>query len=177
MVIEYMSQPVAVTSSLPQGDSASPLTMLALMTGLTNLVLAQAYNACTLVTFLDDRNMIARDAQEAYNLWQAWKSNSERVGLWENDNKTKVVPRRQAYRSQLLKQGFSEHHVASAARVLGIDFTATLGDSNRATQADRIKGASVQLNRIATLPIGMKVKALRATSLVELGGPGPAWSP
>ena len=56
------------------------------MTGLTNLVLAQDNTACTLVTFLDDRNMIASNPKQAYHLWQIWKSKSQQVGLWENDN-------------------------------------------------------------------------------------------
>ena len=173
---EYLQAPVTVTSSLPQGDATSPLTMLALMTGLTNLVLAQDNTACTLETFLDDRNMIASNPKQAYHLWQIWKSKSQQVGLWENDNKTKVVPRRAVYRQQLINEGFSDRHVTTAARVLGIDFTARLGDSNRATQAERIKGALARLNRVAMMPINMRMKAIHAVSIVIPKAAWGAWT-
>jgi hypothetical protein len=173
---EYLQAPVTVTSSLPQGDATSPLTMLALMTGLTNLVLAQDNTACTRVTFLDDRNMIASNPKQAYHLWQIWKSKSQQVGLWENDNKTKVVPRRAVYRQQLINEGFSDRHVTTAARVLGIDFTARLGDSNRATQAERIKGALARLNRVAMMPINMRMKAIHAVSIVIPKAAWGAWT-
>ena len=173
---DYLPNPVQVSSSLPQGDAVSPLTMLALMTGLTNLVLAQEQSPCTLVTYLDDRNMIARDAKQAFRLWQTWKSRSLQVGLWENESKTRVVPRRGAYKRQLLHEGFSEHHVANSARVLGIDFTARLGDSSRATQTERIQGAKCRLDRIAMLPVKMQQKALHAISVVIPKAAWGAWT-
>ena len=67
------------------------------MTGNTKIVLRREPQLFSLATFLDDRNMIARDPQQAFRLWQTWQEVSSRLGLWENDSKARVSPRRAAY--------------------------------------------------------------------------------
>lgn len=149
-----------------QPIAASPLTLLALMTGLTRLILHQEPQPFELVTYLDDRNVIARNPQQTFRLWQAWQSVSARVGLYEKDAKARVVPRRSAYRVQLLEAGFTEHHLATATRVLGMVFTAKLGSVDRETQNGRLQAARVRLQRIDLLPVNMRLKAMHTTSLV-----------
>ena len=93
---EYLPPAVQVLRSLPQGDAVSPLTLLALMTGLTATV------AATLVTYLDDRNFIARSAAQTAELWKLRKESSAQLGLWESDSKLKVVCRKAAFRHKAL---------------------------------------------------------------------------
>lgn len=169
---EYMPGPIEVRTSLPQGDATSPLTLLALMTGITKIVLRREPQLFSLATFLDDRNMIARDPQQAFRLWQTWQEVSSRLGLWENDSKARVVPRRAAYEAQLVAQGFAQHHVTNAARVLGIDFTTRLGASDRKTSEERLRVTKSRLQRIAVLPVGMHLKAQHVASIAI---PKAAW--
>ncbi|CAL1163672.1 unnamed protein product, partial [Cladocopium goreaui] len=161
-----------VRTSLPQGDATSPLTLLALMTGITKIVLRREPQLFSLATFLDDRNMIARDPQQGFRLWQTWQEVSSRLGLWENDSKARVVPRRAAYEAQLVAQGFAQHHVTNAARVLGIDFTTRLGASDRKTSEERLRVTKSRLQRIAVLPVGMHLKAQHVASIAI---PKAAW--
>ena len=169
---EFLPQAVDVHSSLPQGDAISPLTLLALMSGLTRLVLQQEHPRIPLVTYLDDRNMVAQNPAHAARLWTTWKQMSARVGLWENETKTRVVPRRAAFKNLLLEEGFQAHHIADATRVLGIDFTAKFGATNRKTQDERLNGAKARLSRVDLLPVAMQVKASLVASLVI---PKAAW--
>ena len=169
---EYLPHAIPVESSLPQGDATSPLTLLALMTGLTSLVVRQEPSRFSLVTYLDDRNMVACNTAQAARLWNSWRRISTRVGLWENDAKARVVPRRAAHQANLRHLGFQDHHIAAATRVLGIDFTARLGAADRKTQADRLTGAKLRLMRINLLPVAMQVKAQLVAALVI---PKAAW--
>lgn len=123
---ECQPNPAGV-DTMPQGDAISPLTLLAVMTGVTRSVLAQEAVSFPLVTYLDDRNMITKTPAQTFRLWCTWQHVSQSVGLWENDSKVKVVARKAAHKSQLVQIRFQEHHVVEAARVLGIDFTAKLG--------------------------------------------------
>jgi len=163
---ECQPNPVGVDTSMPQGDAISPLTLLAVMTGVTRSVLAQEAVYFPLVTYLDDRNMIAQTPAQTYRLWCTWQHVSQSVGLWENDSKVKAVARKAAHKSQLVQIGFQEHHVVEAARVLGIDFTARLGAACKSTQAARLKDASHRLDRIGLLPVSMTLKAAHASSTV-----------
>lgn len=157
-----------------QPIAASPLTLLALMTGLTRLILHQEPLPFKLVTYLDGRNMTARNPQQIFRLWQAWQSVSARVGLYENDAKARVVPRRSAYKVQLLEAGFTEHHLATAPQVLGMDFTAKLGSVDRKTQKERLQAAPLQ--RIDLLPANMRLKAMHTTSLVICKASWGSWT-
>ena len=157
---------MSVNTSMPQGDAISPLTLLAVMTGVTRSVLAQEVVSFPLVTYLDDRNMIAETPEQTFRLWCTWQHVSQSAGLWENDSKVRVVARKAAHKSQLLQIGFKEHHVVNAARVLGIDFNAKLGAACKNTQAERLKDASRRLDRIGLLPVSLTLKAAHATSMV-----------
>ena len=163
---ECQPTPVSVNTSMPQGDAISPLTLLAVMTGVTRSVLAQEVVSFPLVTYLDDRNMIAETPEQTFRLWCTWQHVSQSAGLWENDSKVRVVARKAAHKSQLLQIGFKEHHVVNAARVLGIDFNAKLGAACKNTQAERLKDASRRLDRIGLLPVSLTLKAAHATSMV-----------
>jgi hypothetical protein len=162
---EYLPNPVFVSASMPQGDAVSPLTLLAIITGLTCRVLAQNPQPHTLVTYLDDRNFVARGAMQAARLWTAWKDASAIVGLWENDSKVKVVPRKASLNTQLLEFGFEERHLATTARVLGVDFTARLGSADRRTQNLRLRQSRLRIERTCLLPVSHQVRAQLVASL------------
>ena len=70
---ECQPTPVSVNTSMPQGDAISPLTLLAVMTGVTRSVLAQEVVSFPLVTYLDDRNMIAETPEQTFRLWCTWQ--------------------------------------------------------------------------------------------------------
>lgn len=162
---ECQPNPAGV-DTMPQGDAISPLTLLAVMTGVTRSVLAQEAVSFPLVTYLDDRNMITKTPAQTFRLWCTWQHVSQSVGLWENDSKVKVAARKAAHKSQLVQIRFQEHHVVEAARVLGIDFTAKLGAACKSIQAARLKDASHRLDRIGLLPVSMTLKAAHASSIV-----------
>eukprot|EP00438_Fugacium_kawagutii_P000347 Skav204708 [mRNA] locus=scaffold3332:74506:81342:+ [translate_table: standard] len=162
---EYLPTPSQVSHSLPQGDAVSPLTLLAIMTGLTAKVVAQSSQPHTLVTYLDDRNFIARSAAQAAELWNLWKDSSAQLGLWESDSKLKVVCRKGAFKPQLLQHGFEPKHIASTARVLGIDFASRLDAVDRPSQKQRLHGAKERLVRAGQLPVSSKVKAQLVASV------------
>ena len=93
-------------------------------------------------------------------MWQAWQSAWAR--LHESVAKARVVPRRSAYKVQLLEAGFTEHHLATATRALGIE----LGSVDKKTQKERLQAARVRLQRIDLLPVSMRLKAIQPTFLV-----------
>ena len=85
---------------MPQGDSFSPLAMLALLVAPTAAVSAE----CPLVRqtlFVDDRALTSPDTgalTQAVSLWERWSS---ALGLSENRTKLALLPRRRT-RSRLL---------------------------------------------------------------------------
>ena len=93
---EYLDAPVRVTTSLPQRDAVSPLTLLALLSGVTRHVKQQERSPHTLATHLDDRNFVAASPEQAARLCDYWRTFSRQVGLWENDSKLKLVCRNHA---------------------------------------------------------------------------------
>ena len=155
---DCLPNPVHVTTSIPQGDAISPLTLLALLTGLTGRVLQERTEPHTLATFLDDRNLVAKTPEDAAKLWKTWKELSPRVGLQENDAKVQVVPRAADFKPRLLQAGFSENQIADSARVLGVDITARLNATHRPTKETRIQETHARLERIGLLPVSADVK-------------------
>ncbi|CAL1150457.1 unnamed protein product [Cladocopium goreaui] len=101
----------SVDTSIPQGDAISPLTLLAVLTGLTGRVLQARPEPHTLVTFLDDRNMVAKTPELAARLWDTWKQLSPKVGLKENEEKIQIVARQAAFKPRLIAAGFDETHI------------------------------------------------------------------
>ena len=156
---DCLPNPVHVTTSIPQGDTISPLTLLALLTGLTGRVLQERTEPHTLATFLDDRNLVAKTPEDAAKLWKTWKELSPRVGLQENDANVQVVPRAADFKPRLLQAGFSENQIADSARVLGVDITARLNATHRPTKETRIQETHARLERIGLLPVSADVKA------------------
>ena len=163
---EFLAHAVPVCSSMPQGDALSPLTLIAIISGLTTKVFNTEYPlGHTLVTYLDDRNFVTKSAAHAARLWCLWQELSAKVGLWENKDKVKVIPRRASQKQLLLNSGFSETHVATSARVLGVDFNGRLGGANRETQDARRQAAAARISRIALLPVTVQQKARLIASL------------
>ncbi|CAL1170788.1 unnamed protein product [Cladocopium goreaui] len=156
---ELHRQAIRMKGSAGGADGITGIEAAQLPLRITKIVLCREPQLFSLATFLDDRNMIARDPQQAFRLWQTWQEVSSRLGLWENDSKARVVPRRAAYEAQLVAQGFAQHHVTNAARVLSIDFTTRLGASDRKTSEERLRVTKSRLQRIALLPVGMHLKA------------------
>ena len=173
---ECLPEPQLVSSSVPQGDAISPLTLLALMTGLTGKVLQHEQVPHTLVTYLDDRNFVVKQPEDAAQIWKTWTEMSGKVGLWENADKVKVVPRKGCFRNRLLASGFEESHIANSARVLGVDFTARLGAVDRPTQKQRLQEAGVRIARIDLLPLPADSKASLVSSLAIPKAIWGAWT-
>ena len=175
---EYLKHPCQVSTSIPQGDAISPLSLLALLTGLTARVVQeerQLGHEHTVVTYLDDRNLIARTVQQTVRLWRSWKARSAEVGLWENDAKVRVVARKASDIPVLLDE-FQEDQVVSSTRVLGVDFTARLGAACRTTQEQRLAEAKLRCSRIALLPCGGDFKAQLVAILVVPKAVWGAWT-
>ena len=162
---DCLPNPEHVTTSIPQGDAISPLTLLALLTGLTGRVLQERAEPHTLVTFLDDRNLVAKTPEDAAKLWKTWKELSPLVGLKENEAKVQVVPRAKDFKPRLLQAGFLESQMVDSARVLGVDITARLGAAHRPTKDMRIHEARARLERIGLLPVSVDFKAALISSL------------
>ena len=162
---DCLPNPEHVTTSIPQGDAISPLTLLALLTGLTGRVLQERAEPHTLVTFLDDRNLVAKTPEDAAKLWKTWKELSPLVGLKENEAKVQVVPRAKDFKPRLLQAGFLESQMVDSARVLGVDITARLGAAHRPTKDMRIHEARARLERIGLLPVSVDFKAALTSSL------------
>ena len=163
---EFLAQAVPVCSSMPQGDALSPLPLIAIISGLTTKAFHIEYPVShSLATYLDDRNFVTKSATHAARLWCLWQDLSSRVGLLENQNKVRVIPRRANQKQQLLDSGFSEQHLATSARVLGVDINARLGGANRETQEARIQVAMKRVSRIGLLPVKVQHKAKLIASL------------
>ena len=63
---EYLQEPSSVGTSIPQGDAISPLSLLALLICLTARAVQeerQLGHEHTVVTYLDDRNLVARTSR------------------------------------------------------------------------------------------------------------------
>ena len=80
---ECLPEAQQVSSSLPQGDSLSPLTLIAIVSGLSAHIVHDEPEPHVLTTFLDDRNFIASSPAQAGRLFHNWKLLSDEVGLSE----------------------------------------------------------------------------------------------
>ena len=172
---DCLPKPAQVNTSIPQGDAISPLTLLAVLTGLTGRVLQARPEPHTLVTFLDDRNMVAKTPELAGPLWNTWRQLSPRVGLKENDAKAQVVARQAVFKPRLIAAGFDEEHIAPGARVLGVDFTARLGAAHTPSQDARLQTARLRVDRVGALPVSACVKAHLVSSLAITKAAWGAW--
>ena len=172
---DCLPQPVQVDTSIPQGDAISPLTLLAVLTGLTGRVLQARPEPHTLVTFLDDRNMVAKTPELAARLWDTWKQLSPKVGLKENEEKIQIVARQAAFKPRLIAAGFDETHIVQGARVLGVDFTARLGAAHKPSQDARLQDARLRVERIGLLPVTASLKAFLVSSLAITKAAWGAW--
>ena len=173
---EFLSHPIQVSASLPQGDACSPLTLLALMTGLTKHIMHNEPQPFDMITYLDDRNFIARNVPQAIRLWQSWRRISAQLGLWEHNEKVKIVPRKASLRDALLNGGFAGSHLVSSTRVLGIDFAARLGSLDKPTQKQRLSETRSRLDRIQLLPISHQKKSHLIASIAIPKAVWGAWT-
>lgn len=172
---EYLPSPTFVSTSIPQGDAISPLTLLALLTGLTGRVLQSCSVPHKLATFLDDRNLVAKTPEQVAELWQTWNQLSPRVGLSENLSKVQVVPRKKSFIPRLIRAGFETHHIAESARVLGVDFTARLGAACRPSRDARLEDAKCRIHPIGLLPVSVNFKAHLVKTLAVSKATWGAW--
>ena len=164
--------PVSVDMSLPQGDSLSPVALVALLVAPT-LALRRQVPQATMATYMDDRNILVKSAQKASEVVVFWREAASVLGLKENEEKLKVVPRSVAQRRDLADVGL-QASIFDTARVLGVDFTSklTAGMPQRPTAVRRLKEAESRARRVACLPVGFEQ---RHTLLRQMVFPLAAW--
>ena len=163
---ECLPEAQQVSSSLPQGDSLSPLTLIAIVSGLSAHIVHDEPEPHVLTTFLDDRNFIASSPAQAGRLFHKWKLLSDEVGLSENSNKAKVLTRKQKWQQDLIDEGFSADQIVPSTRVLGVDATARLGAAIKPTHDLRVRQAQQRADRIALLPVTSQHKRGLLASMV-----------
>ena len=163
---ECLPEAQQVSSSLPQGDSLSPLTLIAIVSGLSAHIVHDEPEPHVLTTFLDDRNFIASSPAQAGRLFHNWKLLSDEVGLSEKPNKAKVLTRKQKWQQDLIDEGFSADQIVPSTRVLGVDATARLGAAIKPTHDLRVRQAQQRADRIALLPVTSQHKRGLLASMV-----------
>ena len=151
-----MDSPVPVGSSMPQGDPASPLGLI--------VVLSQAVQAVEnevnikQSVFLDDRILIGSSVQQVLRGFRLWKQWSRRLGFVENESKIVALAQNGFQRHAFIRGGFHEHQVQSQIRILGVDFlAATCVDQGNAGSA-RIDESLKFAQRLARVPLPLNVR-------------------
>lgn len=152
-----MPAAIPVSSSLPQGDALSPLCLVAILAVVEQNVATEVQAATGTqmqqVTFLDDRNLIAKGAQMARSCVDAWATISAQVGSKENPNKFKICPGNNVTHSSL--QDFALEQIVQTVRILGVDFTSNPRSADRPVAAQRLQEATALVRRIGSLPHGV----------------------
>ena len=154
---QCMDSPVPVGSSMPQGDPASPLGLI--------VVLSQAVQAVEnevnikQSVFLDDRILIGSSVQQVLRGFRLWKQWSRRLGFVENESKIVALAQNGFQRHAFIRGGLQEHQVQSQIRILGVDFLAAtcvdLGNAGSARIDESVKFAQ----RLARVPLPLNVRS------------------
>ena len=116
--------PSLVGNSLPQGDALLVIALLAVLSMPTLDIRPKAQQDgeyVRMITFVDDRSFLTRDAPYAMTMIQRWTDWSQVLGLVENQHKIAVVAR-PAAREAMLERGAQQQCFVDSARILGIDF-------------------------------------------------------
>ncbi len=126
-----------------------------------------------MATYMDDRNILVKSAQTASEVVVFWREAASVLGLKENEEKLKVVPRSVTQRRDLEDVGL-QACIFDTARVLGVDFTSKLnaGLPQRPTAVCRLKEAVSRARRVACLPVWFEQ---RHTLLRQMVFPLAAW--
>lgn len=163
--------PVLVSQSLLQGDSLSPVALVALLVAPT-LALRQQVPQAVVTAYMDDRNVLVKTGEKAREVLVFWREAASILVLKENEDKLKVVPRSLSQRRELEAVGL-QASIFDTARVLGVDFTSklTAGMLQRPTAVCRLREAVSRASRVACLPVGYQRRKL----LLQMVLPRAAW--
>ena len=117
-----MDSLVPVGSSMPQGDPASPLGLIVVLSQAVQSVENEA--GVKQSVFLDDRILIGSSVKQVLRGFRLWKQWSRRLGFVENESKIVALAQNGFQRHAFIWGGFQEHQVQSQIRILGVDFLA-----------------------------------------------------
>lgn len=117
------------------------------------------------VTFLDDRNLIAKGAQMARSCVDASATISAQVGLKENPNNLNICPGNNVTHSSLQGFAFTLEQIVQTVRILGVDFTRNPRSADRPVAAQRLQEATALVRRIGSLPHGVFRRSRLISSL------------
>ena len=123
---------VEVTSSLPQGDSLSPLALNILLAAACFHIQHEVGSNYSSSVFLDDRTIAAapRTLLRVIDLWNSW---SETFGLVENNRKRAAVGRCARQLDILRRHGWAQY-IKDQVRVLGASFCAASHTTSACTE-------------------------------------------
>ena len=129
------NQPLDASCVQPQGDPLGPLVMsLWVMAGVMAVQNTTQVREFSTKVYIDDRTVTGRSAPDLFQVYTAWQSWSQSVGLVESVSKTRVAAARPS-NAAVAGQFFAEGVVHPAVKVLG----AVSACARRALHADELR--------------------------------------
>ena len=144
--------PSRVSTSLPQGDTWSMVSMVLALAGPTRAINANHPDVVTR-TWVDDRTIVATSAEKVVQVRAEWAFWSRALNLEENDNKTTFFHASAAGRRALRDAGVEEAKVTTSPAVLGVQLRGRCKRSNTAEESKRLQQAIALASRCQHLPV------------------------
>ena len=150
-----LEEPAVVTTSLPQGDPASPLGLLLVLGDAIADISASGINQAT---FLDDRVLVAPTVRALLSAHHKWKRWSARIGLVENTQKTLAFAQTYHQRMAFERAGFDSEQIRDQLRILGVDVFAPQAATPGTSQQERFKKGQEETGCLAQAPVSVQVR-------------------
>ena len=146
-------EPVAVSTSVPQGCACAPLAIVVLLTQASLQVqeLQTPERPLLQTVFVDNRNAVARGPAQAVEYVRRWEEASHALGLRENPDKLRFVCRQAEHEAQLMRLG-----MPGTPWCLGVDFSRDTSTGPAAARRDKV--AEQMVARLTTLPLSPQLK-------------------
>ena len=152
--------PSQVSNSLPQGDALSVIAFLAILSMRTLDLRRKAEQDgehVSMITFVDDRPFLTKNAAYAVIMINRWMRWSADLGLVENNRKICVVARTASTKAIMLANGAQEQWFVPSARILGVDFEYSRSPG-RATAIARVNETLCRVKKVSFLHVTAPLK-------------------
>ena len=148
---------IKVSTSLPQGDAWSLVAMVLCLVG-PSLKIQGMFPTSMLKTFVDDRTIVARTAQETLLIKNEWASWSEKLGMEENQSKIRYFHASAQGRRNLANEGADPELICQDPCVLGVHLRGRQLRTNTPKEELRLSNSCKLIRRCAMLPVSWQWK-------------------
>ena len=148
---EFLTTPLQVGSSVPQGDSFSLMAMLAVLVAPTS-DLVRRYPRVTLRTFVDDRTFTG-PVDQVLAMKEGWREWSSILGLTENETKTIYFHRTPNGRKKFCEFGVAADLISLKPKILGCELKPSHGRTTTDREKRRLQESVHYILKARYLPL------------------------